>query len=58
MKKIILIFLILITQSIICFAQNTIIDQIENTVFGYNYSNETDTKRIERLESYLRIYSA
>ena len=53
MKKIILIFLILITQSIICFAQNTIIDQIENTVFGYNYSNETDTKRIERLESYL-----
>lgn len=53
MKKIIIIILIIITNSLICYAQNTTIDQIENSVFGYSYSNEADTKRIERIESYL-----
>lgn len=53
MKKTILIFLILFINSSIALAQNTSISAIETAIFGYDYSNESDSKRIERIEDYL-----
>lgn len=53
MKKKLIITLILLIQAVTVFASTTSLSDIESTVFGYNYSGETDTKRIERIESYL-----
>lgn len=50
--KVILLLAILI-QANISFAANTTLDALESTIFGYDYKNESDSKRIERLESYL-----
>ena len=53
MKKKFLITLIILIQAIAAFAYTTTISEIENSIFGYNYSGENETKRIERIESYL-----
>lgn len=53
MKKKFLITLIILIQAIAAFASTTTISEIENSIFGYNYSGENETKRIERIESYL-----
>lgn len=53
MKQKILIIFIILMQSSFALAANQMLDALEMTVYGYDYKNETDTKRIERLESYL-----
>ncbi len=57
MKKIIiLIFIFLISFSICTFAAVSTkesLNAIENNIFGYEYKNESETKRIERLEEHL-----
>ncbi len=55
MKRVIVIILILITAQIASAASTLSkgISDIESTVFGFEYSNESDSTRIERLESYL-----
>ena len=53
MKQKILIIFIILMQSSFALAANPMLDALEMTVFGYDYKNENDTKRIERLESYL-----
>ena len=55
-KRILLIFTFLITFSICAFAAVSTKDSlnaIENSLFGYEYKNETETKRLERLEQHL-----
>ncbi len=54
-KKIIITVLILFTIHTGVFALSTkdTLSSIENGVFGYDYRNESDTKRIERLEEYM-----
>ncbi len=53
MKKKLILFIILFIQITAVFAAGTSVSEIENTIFGYNYDNETDIKRVERIESYL-----
>ena len=55
MKKLILILLIIIFNLIPALAGTiaTALNDIENNIFGYNYKNETDTTRIERIEDYI-----
>lgn len=53
MKKIIIIFLIILIQPVFALAQNLEITGIETNIFGYDYDNETDIKRVERIENYL-----
>ena len=54
MKKLLILALIIITTTIHCFATNTAqISELENNLFGFDYSNEADTKRIERIEENL-----
>ena len=56
MKKLILILLIVITVPNIAEAKSIKLEQIgsvETALFGYDYKGEDDTKRIERIESYL-----
>lgn len=53
MKKIIIIFLIILIQPVFALAQNPEITGIETNIFGYDYDNETDIKRVERIENYL-----
>ena len=53
MKQKIFILFIIFIQATSVFAQNATLDSLESTVFGYDYKNETDSRRIERLESYL-----
>lgn len=57
MKNKIIIFLILLLMNIqvpiISIAANSSITEVETSVFGYDYKNESDIVRIERLEKYL-----
>lgn len=53
MKEKILTILILFVSQTFAIASNPALDSLEITIYGYDYKNETDTKRIERLESYL-----
>lgn len=54
MKKIILSLSILVITAIHCFAANvTTISELENNLFGFEYTNEADSKRIERIEEHL-----
>ena len=53
MKEKILTILILFVSQTFAIASNPALDSLEMTIYGYDYKNETDTKRIERLESYL-----
>lgn len=56
MKKYLLILLLLLSINVSVEAQMTTqetISAIENTVFGYDYSNESESKRIERIEEHL-----
>ena len=49
MKNIILILAIIITIQP-AFCTNTTLDKIENSLYGYTYSNEKDESRINRIE--------
>ena len=49
MKKLILILTIAMTVQC-AYPANTTLDNIENSLFGFTYSNESDSKRLERLE--------
>ena len=53
MKKLATIILIILIQTTVAQATNTTLNDIETNIFGYNYSNEKDSKRVERIESYL-----
>lgn len=56
MRKIILILLILLMIPACADAKavsNNTITNIENSIFGYDYRNETDLQRVDRIESYL-----
>ena len=53
MKKLTIIFLILLIQNTIVYAANSSLNDIEQSIFGYDYQNEKDSKRVERIESYL-----
>ncbi len=54
MKRIIIIFLILLIPAAgNCSGLISNIASVENNIFGYEYSNESDSKRIERIENYL-----
>lgn len=55
MKKIILILSIILISLIPAIAGtiSSALNDIENNLFGYNYINETDTARIERIEDYV-----
>lgn len=57
MKKKIIILLTLLLMNIqvpmISIGANSNITEVETSVFGYDYKNESDIKRIERLERYL-----
>lgn len=55
MKKLLIItFIILLFNGTISFASVTDdIRAIESNIFGYEYSNESDSKRIERIEKHL-----
>ena len=54
-KSIILLALILTTQSYVL-AQNQTLDKIENSIFGYTYSNENDESRVNRIEE--KVYGS
>lgn len=49
MKKSFVIIIILLTCSV-SFAANSILDKIENSIYGFTYSNESDSIRLNRLE--------
>lgn len=53
MKRLVIIFLILFIQTPFVMAQNAQISSIESNIFGYDYDNETDIKRVERIEDFL-----
>ena len=53
MKKITIILLILLIQPITVYAANSNLSDIEVSIFGYDYKNEKDSKRVERIESHL-----
>ena len=53
MKQKILILFIILIQSSFAFAANQALDALEMTIFGYDYKNENDSKRIERIETHL-----
>ncbi len=56
MKKFILILLIISIVPIYSEAKNLLpekINAVETSIFGYDYQGESDSKRIERIESYL-----
>ena len=51
MKKFILLLFLLINCQIVLAATNTqILDKIENSLYGYTYSTESETSRLNRLE--------
>ena len=51
MKNLILILAILITcEMTFASPNNVILDKIENSIFGYTYSNETESSRLNRIE--------
>ncbi len=49
-KLIIFLSLILYTQSAIASPNSTILDKIENSIFGFTYSNESESTRLNRIE--------
>ena len=53
MKRLTIILLIIFVQNLIVYASNPILNEIETNIFGYDYTNDKDSKRIERIESYL-----
>lgn len=56
MKKLLFIILILFMLPSCVEAkssQDEIITSVENTLFGYNYNEDSNSKRVERIESYL-----
>ena len=53
MKRLTIIFLILFIQNLTVCASNPMLNDIENSIFGYDYKNDKDSKRVERIESYL-----
>lgn len=53
MKRITLILLILTMQNLAVYAAHNILDDIESSIFGYTYGNESNSIRVERIESYL-----
>ncbi len=55
LKKFLIIFIIIFVPifSLPVFASNSDIGILENTIFGYDYPNDSDSKRIERLEKHL-----
>lgn len=51
MKKIIIFLaLILSCNTVLASPNNAILDKIENSIFGFTYSNETENARLERIE--------
>ena len=50
MKKTIIFLALFLTASISTYAQNTTLDKIENSLYGYTYSNEQDENRVNRIE--------
>lgn len=53
MKRSFIVILIIFIQSVVALAQNADIDAIETSLYGYDYKNESDNKRVERLEKHL-----
>ena len=54
MKKLLILASIILITALQCFAANSSqISDLENNLFGFDYSNESDTKRIERIEENL-----
>lgn len=54
MKRILLLVLMMLITTLHCFAANThSISELESNIFGFEYTNEADSKRIERLEEHL-----
>ncbi len=53
MKKKLILFFILFIQFTVALAATSSVSEIENTLFGYNYTNESEVRRVERLEAYL-----
>ena len=53
MKRLAIILLIIFIQNLTVFASNPMLSEIETNIFGYEYKNDKDSKRIERIESYL-----
>lgn len=51
MKKIILILVLLLSCQISFAAQNTTLDKIENSLYGFTYSNDNETSRLNRIET-------
>ena len=51
MRNLILLFAILIcSECAIAGPNNAILDKIENSIFGYTYTNEQEENRIKRIE--------
>ena len=51
MKKFILLLFVLINCQIVWAVSNTqILDKIENSLYGYTYSTDSETSRLNRLE--------
>lgn len=53
MKKIILILTIAMTVQC-AYPANTTLDNIENSLYGFTYSNESDSLRVSRIEKSIR----
>ena len=53
MKKIILLIVCIVFLPLSVMADNSVLNSIENTVFGIEYKKETDLQRVERIERYL-----
>lgn len=57
MKKIIIFLAILLTcQTAIAAPNTSVLDKIENSLYGFTYSNESDTARLSRIEK--SVYGA
>lgn len=54
MKKILIIVSIILITALKCVAANAVqISELENNLFGFEYANEADSKRIERIEEHI-----
>lgn len=49
-KLIIFLALTLSCQSVLASSNSTLLDKIENSIYGYTYSNENETTRLNRIE--------
>lgn len=55
MKKFVLLLIVMLNCQIVLAGQNSqILDKIEDSLYGYTYSNESDSSRLSRLEE--KIY--